>query len=66
MLEEREIRQYFHDLYVTFLGSNLKNSSNINPDDLVNHAEDHVKKEIARMEKLTEWYKQHKAVKGVR
>ena len=56
MLEEREIRQYFHDIYVTFLGSNLKNNSNVNPKDLVDHAEAHVRVEVERLEKLTEWY----------
>jgi len=66
MLEEREIRQYFHDIYVTFLGSNLKNNSNQNPKDLVDHAEAHVKVEVERLEQLTEWYKQHIAEKEVK
>ena len=66
MLEEREIRQYFHDIYVTFLGSNLKNNSNVNPKDLVDHAEAHVKIEVERLEKLTLWYRQLKAEKEVK
>lgn len=58
MLEDREFRQYFHDLYITFLGTNLKNSANVNPVDLVKHAEDHLKTEVAHMEQLLERYKQ--------
>jgi len=57
MLEDREIRQYVHDLYVTFLGTNLKNSANVNPDDLVKHAFDHFKKEAMILDQAVEWYK---------
>jgi hypothetical protein len=56
-MEDRELRQYFHDIFITFLGTNLKNQSNVNPDDLIEHAEIQIKKEIQGLERLMEWYK---------
>ena len=59
ILEERELRQYFHDIYITFLGTNLKNSACVNPDELLQHAENHFTKEIAKLEALTKRFKEN-------
>ena len=42
-ISERESRQYFEDLYVTFLGSSLKNGHSQNPADILKVTELHFK-----------------------
>jgi len=51
-LDNHERRQYFEDLYITFLGSALKNGHGMNPDTLLKDTETHWKALMARMESL--------------
>jgi hypothetical protein len=51
-MDDRELRQYFEDLYVTFLGSYLKSGHTQNPDDILHHTELHWKAMVQRMKEL--------------
>jgi hypothetical protein len=47
-----ELRQYFEDLYITFLGSAQKNGHALNPDAILKDTETHFIALVARMKKI--------------
>jgi hypothetical protein len=50
--KEHELRQYFEDLYITFLGSAMKNGHALNPDAILKDTETHFKALIKHMKEL--------------
>ena len=51
-MDEREMRQYFEDLYITFLGSAMKNGHSLNADDILKSTETHFKALVKHMREL--------------
>jgi hypothetical protein len=51
-MDERELRQYFEDLYITFLGSAMKNGHALNPDAILKDTETHFKALVKHMKEL--------------
>jgi hypothetical protein len=51
-MEEKELRQYFEDLYITFLGSAQKNGHALNPDAILKDTETHWRALITKMKSL--------------
>lgn len=51
-MEERELRQYFSDLYGIFLGSAMKNGHALNPADILKATETHWKALVARLQEI--------------
>lgn len=51
-MEERELRQYFNDLYGIFLGSAMKNGHALNPSDILKATEIHWKSLVDRLKEI--------------
>jgi hypothetical protein len=47
-----EKRQYFEDLYITFLGSAMKNGHALNPDAILKDTETHWKALVERLKEI--------------
>lgn len=62
MMEERELRQYFDDVYLCILGSYLKAGHSINPQNVLHDAELQWKALVNRMIDLSSQIE--KATKG--
>jgi hypothetical protein len=52
IMDGREKRQYFEDLYVMFLGSNIKNGHSQNPSDIIKVTELHFNALIKRLKEI--------------
>jgi hypothetical protein len=53
-MEEKELRTYFEDLYITFLGSAQKNGHALNPDAILKDTETHWRALVKRMKEIKE------------
>lgn len=53
-MEDRELRQYFEDLYITFLGSAMKNGHALNPDAILKDTETHWKALVKHLKEISE------------
>jgi hypothetical protein len=51
-MDERELRQYFNDLYGIFLGSAMKNGHALNPDAILKDTETHWKALVAHLKEI--------------
>lgn len=51
-MEDSELRQYFEDLYITFLGSAQKNGHALNPEAILKDTETHWKALVKRMKEI--------------
>jgi hypothetical protein len=60
MMEDRELRQYFEDIYITFLGSHIKNGATRNPDDILVATMHQWRALVKAMEKEVERYQAEK------
>jgi hypothetical protein len=50
--QDRELRQYFEDLYITFLGSAMKNGHALNPDAILKDTETHYIALVAKLKTI--------------
>ena len=51
-ISKAELRQYFEDLYITFLGSAQKNGHSLNTKDILKDTETHWKALVKKMKEL--------------
>jgi hypothetical protein len=51
-MDERALHQYYEDLYITFLGSYLKNGHALNPGDIIKVTDTHYKALVKRLKFL--------------